>query len=101
MMTSSPSVVIWPPYSSYSRAFTSAGRPALALTFQRSTALLETLLTFWPPGPPDRAKLQWSSSSGIWMWELTWIIGHLPERAQRQKHIAPPDGLPETSGSQK
>ena len=29
-------------------------------------ALLATLLTFWPPGPPDRAKVNISSPSGTW-----------------------------------
>ena len=47
-----------------SRSFTSAGSEAFASTSQRSVALLATLLTFWPPGPPERANVKISSASG-------------------------------------
>jgi len=43
--------------------FDIVGETGLATTFQRSTALEATLLTFCPPGPPERTKVQENSSS--------------------------------------
>ena len=36
-------------------SFTSGGTLGLSASFQRRTAFDETLLTFCPPGPPERA----------------------------------------------
>src|SRR5947208_8518137 len=58
------------------RALMSSGRLGLLTTSQRRTALDATLLTFCPPGPPERTKLQSNSSSGIRIVSLISSIGH-------------------------
>ncbi len=40
-------------------------REGLVLTQKRSSALVLTLLTFWPPGPGLRSKEKCNSESGI------------------------------------
>src|SRR5687768_14539346 len=67
-MTRTPSVVSRPRFCFRNRSFTSRGSDGLATTSQCSTALDATLFTFWPPGPPERAKVNWNSLSGIWMF---------------------------------
>lgn len=52
------------------RALTSGRNEVVDCTFQRSTALLLTLLTFWPPGPELLAKETSSSEAGIAICEL-------------------------------
>src|SRR5579875_3448481 len=57
------------------RLLTSSGTLGLAARRQRNTALEATLLTFCPPGPPERTKVQENSSSGIrrrsWISSMT------------------------------
>src|SRR5262245_34515195 len=74
------------------RALTSSGRLGLLAMFQRSTALDATLLTFCPPGPPERTKLQSNSSSGIRILSLITSIGH-PRRSTpvHRSPLAPRD----------
>ena len=64
VITSTPSCVSCRPASGRSRIFRSSGRKALA-TSKRSSAAVETLLTFCPPGPEARMKLQAMSSSSM------------------------------------
>jgi hypothetical protein len=45
-------------------------REGLVLTEKRSSALVLTLLTFWPPGPGLRSKEKCNSESGIERREL-------------------------------
>src|SRR5262249_3460158 len=47
------------------RSLKASGWVGVATTFQRSTALEAALLTFWPPGPPERTKVQENSSWGM------------------------------------
>src|SRR5262245_65413431 len=70
--TSSPSVVKRDGNRSRNRAFTSSGTLGLAAKFQRRTALDATLLTFWPPGPTDRANDHSNSSRGMRMVGVTY-----------------------------
>src|SRR5688572_20259195 len=70
----SPSLVNWLAYRSRNRARTSAGSEGDDVADQRSVALLETLLTFWPPGPLLRENENTSSSSGTLIVGVTWSI---------------------------
>src|ERR1700737_3925400 len=54
-MTITPSLVMRLPASRASRIAASAGREIL-LVSKRSCAAVETLLTFWPPGPEARTN---------------------------------------------
>lgn len=63
-MTSSPSPQSRPP-SRWRASRRCASLSAwLSRTEKRSTALLSTLFTFCPPGPPERAKESRSSTTG-------------------------------------
>ncbi len=65
LISRSPSVVIRRAYFVKSRCRTTAGRLGLVVTAQRSSALVLTLLTFCPPGPPLREKVKSNSRRGI------------------------------------
>src|SRR5215471_15245480 len=64
-MTISPEFVIRLRKRSKNRSRTSGGRLGDVRTPKCSTALLETLLTFCPPGPLLRAKDNRNSASGM------------------------------------
>src|ERR1700687_5721658 len=74
----SPSTVIFRRCCACRRVRTSSGKLGLVATFQRSTALDDTLLTFWPPGPPERTKLHSNSSSWIAIVALTSSMAGFP-----------------------
>src|ERR1700745_3366189 len=65
MMSSAPSAVTRRPASAVRRALTSALSAALPSRSKRSCTAVETLLTFWPPGPEERTKVTVSSESGM------------------------------------
>src|SRR5690606_36410911 len=64
-MTITPSRVARAPAWSMRRVFTGSGRDCEAGTSKRSCTAVATLLTFWPPGPELRTKLNSNSESGI------------------------------------
>ena len=64
VITNTPSLVSNLPAMGCSRCFRSSGRKARA-TSKRSSAAVETLLTFCPPGPEAREKAQTISSSSM------------------------------------
>src|SRR5437016_14198392 len=82
------------------RALTSSGRLGLLATSQRRTALDATLLTFCPPGPPERTKLHSNSSSGIRIVSLISSIDRsrqplsLPSPRWGETPPSPPTPLP-------
>ena len=49
------------------RCWTSRGRKDAVGTWKRSSTLVLTLLTFWPPAPEAREKVMDSWSSGMWI----------------------------------
>ena len=77
-MTTWPSPVTRRGWRARSRAFTASGALPDAAMFQRSTALVETLFTFCPPGPPARAKVKWISRRGMRSLSFTMSMGILP-----------------------
>ena len=64
-MTNSPSLVRCVGNETASLATESASSNPLAVIFHRNTALLDTLLTFCPPGPELRTKLNSICDNGI------------------------------------
>ena len=77
--SSSPSLVSRLPYFSKKRSRTASGREGVLRTPHRSVALLFTLLTFCPPGPPLRAKvISNSRQAGMRTWWFTTSIGKGP-----------------------
>jgi len=71
LITSSPSVVIRRRFFCMNRWRTASGRLGESATGQRSVALVFTLFTFWPPGPPLRANVKLNSLSGMRIRLLT------------------------------
>src|SRR5687768_18211959 len=64
-MTMTSSSVRRRPASVRSRCRTRSGNAGHALRSQRNCTALATLLTFWPPGPPERMKRSSIALSGI------------------------------------
>src|SRR4029079_10885572 len=71
-MTIAPAFVRRGLYRSKKRWRTSGGRLGVVSASKCRIALLETLLTFCPPGPLLRANEKCSSASGIVMVGLIW-----------------------------
>src|SRR3984885_14926362 len=67
----SPSLVRRWRFLAMNRSCTSGGRLVDSATGQRSWALLLTLFTFCPPGPPLREKVNENSASGTRMSRVT------------------------------
>jgi hypothetical protein len=65
VMINTPSCVARPPANARRRCRTSGGSEREWRTSKRSWTAVETLLTFWPPGPEARTKVIVSSESGI------------------------------------
>src|SRR6478752_5917877 len=65
VMINTPSCVARLPANVRSRCRTSAGSERDWRTSKRSWTAVETLLTFWPPGPEARTKVIVSSESGM------------------------------------
>jgi len=65
VMINTPSCVARLPASARRRRPTSAGSERDWPTSKRSWTAVETLLTFWPPGPEARTKVIVSSESGM------------------------------------
>src|SRR5215471_11476684 len=65
VMINTPSCVARLPANARRRCRTSAGRERDWPTSKRSWTAVETLLTFWPPGPESRTKVIESSESGM------------------------------------
>ncbi len=65
VMINTPSCVARLPANARRRCRTSAGSERDWPTSKRSWTAVETLLTFWPPGPEARTKVIVSSESGI------------------------------------
>ena len=65
VMISTPSCVARRPANARRRCRTSAGSERDWPTSKRSWTAVETLLTFWPPGPEARTKVIVSSESGM------------------------------------
>jgi hypothetical protein len=65
VMINTPSCVARLPDNSRRRCRTSAGSERDWPTSKRSWTAVETLLTFWPPGPEARTKVIVSSESGM------------------------------------
>src|SRR4029453_7651035 len=74
-ITSTPSPVMRLPAIRISRALTSGGRLGEPATSKRSSTAVDTLLTFWPPGPEARTKRSSSSVSSNAMARVIRIIG--------------------------
>jgi cysteine desulfurase len=73
-MTRTPSTVSRLPARCRSRVRTFSGREGEFLTSKRSWTAVETLLTFWPPGPEARTNRMVISRSGIRMSLVTAIM---------------------------
>ena len=73
--TSTPSWVSLRPASRISRTATSLGSEGERRTSKRSSTAVETLLTFWPPGPAARMNRSVISSSEMEMAGVTSITG--------------------------
>ena len=71
----SPSLVMRRRHFSSRRWRTGSGKLGLFTTDHRSSALVFTLLTFCPPGPPLRAKVNSNSRSGICSCAVTVSMG--------------------------
>ena len=65
VMINTPSCVTRPPAKARRRCRTAAGSERDWPTSKRSWTAVETLLTFWPPGPEARTKVTVSSESGM------------------------------------
>src|SRR5215831_6560571 len=65
VMINTPSCVARLPASARSRCRTSSGSERDWPASKRSWTAVETLLTFWPPGPEARTKIMVSSESGM------------------------------------
>src|SRR3954447_4846579 len=65
VMINTPSCVARLPANARRRCRTSAGSERDWPTSKRNWTAVETLLTFWPPGPEARTKVSASSESGI------------------------------------
>src|SRR5215469_7876852 len=65
VITNTPSCVARLPANARRRCRTLAGSERDWPTSKRSWTAVETLLTFWPPGPEPRTKVIVSSESGI------------------------------------
>ena len=65
LMIKTPSRVARFPANVRRRCLTSSGREGDWPISNRSSTAVETLLTFWPPGPEARTKVSVSSESGI------------------------------------
>src|ERR1035438_9064780 len=65
VMTNTPSCVARLPANARRRCRTSAGSERDWPTSKRSWTAVETLLTFWPPGPAARTKVIVRSESGM------------------------------------
>lgn len=65
VMINTPSCVARLPANARRRCRTSAGRERDWPASKRSWTAVETLLTFWPPGPEARTKVIVSSESGM------------------------------------
>src|SRR5436305_6580467 len=65
VMIKTPSCVARLPANARRRCRTSAGSEREWPASKRSWTALETLLTFWPPGPEPRTKVSVSSESGM------------------------------------
>ena len=65
VMINTPSCVARPPANARRRCRTSAGSERDWPASKRSWTAVETLLTFWPPGPEARTKVIVSSESGM------------------------------------
>src|SRR6476646_10103012 len=65
VMINTPSCVARLPANARRRCRTSDGRERDWPTSKRSWTAVETLLTFWPPGPEARTKVIASSESGM------------------------------------
>src|SRR5690348_4551297 len=65
VMTNTPSCVARLPANARRRCRTSAGSDVDLPASKRSWTAVETLLTFWPPGPEARTKVMVSSESGM------------------------------------
>src|SRR5262245_53661792 len=80
-MTASPSVVNRLGNVVFMRSIAGGGiGAAVFAAFHRRTAFDATLLTFCPPGPPERAKLHSSSSSGMAMVSVIGTMGAFQSR---------------------
>ena len=65
VINNTPSCVIRFPANSRNLSFTAPGNTADLPTSNRNSTAVDTLLTFWPPGPDARTNASLSSELGI------------------------------------
>jgi hypothetical protein len=93
VMINTPSCVTRLPANARRRCRTSAGSARDWPTSKRSWTAVETLLTFWPPGPEARTKVTVSSESGMNMGKCyfqnspSWCVCFNPRQADCRKWL--------------